>query len=130
MFCQPKDQRKSSNHDYKAYVQRLGRNGNFFLAPLRYFQTFKCRTAVFLLHALNVFGAKHTDDGFAQLTPRFVEDGIGIPADVQEKILRDLHRLGIVEVEKLGYPKTRHVRLDLDRLEEVLAQGGTGGKAA
>jgi hypothetical protein len=99
------------------------RSGSWFPVPRRYLLVFKHRTANFILSTLNMAQTKFTEDGFVMLTPKFVEDGIGLSRATQEVVLRDLERLGIVEVRLMGFPKTRHVRLHLDRLEEVLSQG-------
>jgi hypothetical protein len=124
-----RDKRKGGDHDYKSYVYRLSRSGNYFIVPRRYLLTFKARTALLLLHLLNCGQASRDDDGYIPATSDFVAKGIGIDADTQDVILTKLKRLGIVETQKRGFRQMRHIRINLDVLEDVLALEGLNGKA-
>lgn len=109
---------KRCDYDYKRYLDSKIRKGNWFAKPRDYLAIFSCRESDLLLHLMNV-GRPMQDRGWIPATVKFLRQGIGLDAAIQDQLIARLQSRGVLEVEYRG--RVRYLRVDYDRVEELIA---------
>ncbi len=109
---------------YGRYLDDRARKGGFYHVFRDYIRAMTLEEANLVLHIANVGRAKSDAEGFVLCTPRFQADGLGLSRPDQDRILGSLSERGIIEVQVQD--GRRYVRIDLDRIEELIESAGPG----
>jgi hypothetical protein len=96
------------------------KRGRYFPKFLDFLQVFTSRESDLLLHIMSCGKLNADLDGFVLATTRFLETGLGIGFDIQERLLARLERRGVIEVKMLR--RKRHIRVDCRKIEELIRQ--------
>src|SRR5436189_4916275 len=96
------------------------RQGRWLMKPYDYLEIMSAREADLVLHLLHVGKAK-SENGWVQATPAFLKTGLKLDYETQERLLGRLGQRGIIETSMRGLPPTRHIRVDTDRIENLIA---------
>jgi hypothetical protein len=107
--------------DYRGWLGRRTRRGNFVPLFRDIAQALELRAAAVALNIINAGQAKADGGGWQMASPGFLAQGTGQSVANSEKALAKLRRLGIAQVQMRG--QARYVRLDLDQLDQVVANG-------
>lgn len=103
---------------YKALLQAVQRKGHYFIVPRRLSRSIGINKASVLMYLLNVGQANANAHGWIMATPRFIEKGVGIPEERQERMLMGLQRDGLLEFDRRG--GKQWVKINGQRVLEVL----------
>jgi hypothetical protein len=114
--------RKGTDHRaaHRAFLRQLTAGGDYVPLKRRYARALGLSATALVLQVSNVAQAKADDAGFIWAEEEFIENGIGLGPKGQERALAKLQALKIAEVEFRG--GRRYVRLDLDRLQQVVEE--------
>jgi hypothetical protein len=107
-----------SRRDYKTLLARRTKEGGFFHVWRGDVRRFGLHAAVVLGHLLN-YGKARASNGFILCTSAFLRHGLGLCEAQQTAALDVLTGWGVIEVETRGFPPRRHVRINLQRLEDL-----------
>jgi hypothetical protein len=114
---------QSKAFDYSDYLHARSRRGNFFSVFRSWLPALTAVEAMVVGHLLNVGKSKTTSNGWIMATKPFLRDGLGLSADDQQAVIDSLGDKGILEVVFKGEPARRHLRINLERLEQLIANG-------
>lgn len=118
---------RASRHDYGPYLDRRLRKGNwapFFLDFLTAFG----RDETLLLSVVLNLGRLAGPDGWILCTPDYLrETPLALSGREQAALLGQLQDRGAVEVATHGSPPRRFLRVDVRRIEELIADAGRRG---
>jgi hypothetical protein len=116
---------RPARHDYGGWLdRRLGR-GRWLPVFADMLAAFGPEKTLLLATVANLGRrCRPENGGWIELTPSYVKTGpLKMSRRRQEELLGELEEAGVIEVTQRGAPATRHVRLDLARLEEAIAWG-------
>lgn len=83
--------------------------------------TLGVKSAAVISHLLNNGKLNCDEDGWIPCTVRFLQNGLGLDAEQQERVLTRLKRFGVIEVANRN--GIRSVRIDTDRLDRLREEG-------
>jgi hypothetical protein len=120
---------RSSPATYTAFLRDQTRQGSYCPAFRRWALALGLARSVVLSHILSAARVRATPDGWLTVTPRWLEDGLGVTPERGTRILDYLAALGVIELRTSpeGGPRMRQVRVDVARLAEVIAAGPQEG---
>lgn len=113
-----------ASYAYKAHAAARLRAGGWIAVPRDLLVALGTRAGVLVAHLISLGQLRADPDGWIMATPRFVEDGVGIPAEAQERILDRLVEDGIAEVTYRHRCRSRYIRVDVARIEQIVREGG------
>jgi hypothetical protein len=114
-----------TDRDAKALLSRLRKAGNFFIVFSSWCTTLSPAEALLLGHLINhaCTPGRVDPEGWSQCTPRFLKQGLGLDKATAIELLESLADKGLLEMawrtRRGELQPTRHVRLNLCRIEEL-----------
>jgi hypothetical protein len=106
---------------YRTFVDEVRRGGNFHIVPRRLACALGIISANLLMHLCCVAQSNATSGGWVLATPAFIENGLGLSAERQTRVLARLEERGLVEISQRG--ERRYIRIDLARVRRLLGGG-------
>lgn len=114
--------------DYGAYLKRRMQAGSWSPHFRDFLLVMTHREAAVVEHLLCLGRARADEDGWVLATADFLETGLQLDTESQEKIFRSLKSKGVVEVEHHG--RTRYVRVSTRRIEKLIAKATVKARPA
>jgi hypothetical protein len=110
-------------YDYSGCMDLVMRAGNWIPVPRHLSKALSPAAAILVMHILSTGKVRASGSGWVPATAAYIDIGIGLSSDQQDRILARLEARGIVEVVTRGTPRIRQIRVDTARLRTILGQG-------
>ena len=109
-----------ADRGYEDYIRDRLRRGGWTPLYFDHLRVLSPSQALVLGLILNVSKMGTNPDGWVRLTPSFAESQIHMDAERQQQVPENLRKKRVVEIQQRH--GGRHVRLDVERLERLVAE--------
>jgi hypothetical protein len=103
---------------YSDLLYDIRRRGHYLPLQRPLCRAVGVRAAVLVTHLLAAGSLSCSPGGWVLATERYLSDGLGLSAAVQERVLASLQDQGLAEVEERG--RRRYVRVDVAAIRSAL----------
>jgi len=108
--------------DCKRYSDELVKAGKWFAKPRAFLQIMDSLQSDVLCYVLSICYFKADSQGWILCTEKFLRNGLYLTLEEERSAVAHLLSIGILEVQKRPSQDTRHLRVNCEKLDAVLAE--------